>query len=69
MDGSTRKAYPSDVTDDQWELMQIVIPEAKPGGRPRSVNMREVINAMLYLNHSGCQWDMLPRDLPPKSTS
>jgi putative transposase len=68
MDGTTRKAYPSDLTDEQWELMQIVIPEAKPGGRPRCVDMREIINAMLYINRSGCQWDMLPHDLPPKST-
>jgi putative transposase len=68
MDGTTRKAYPSDLTDEQWGLMQIVVPEAKPGGRPRSVDMREVINAMLYINRSGCQWDMLPHDLPPKST-
>lgn len=63
-----RKAYPSDLTDEQWELMQAVIPEAKAGGRPRSVDMRDVINALLYLNRSGCQWDMLPHDLPPKST-
>jgi putative transposase len=63
-----RKPYPSDLTDEQWELMQIVIPDAKPGGRPRGVDMREVINAMLYLNRSGCQWDMLPHDLPAKST-
>jgi transposase len=67
-DGAKRKAYPSDLTDDQWELIQIVIPEPKPGGRPRSVDMREVIDALLYLNRSGCQWDMLPHDLPPKST-
>jgi putative transposase len=65
---ATRKPYPSDLTDEQWELMQIVIPEAKPGGRPRSVDLREVINALLYINRSGCQWDMLPHDLPPKST-
>src|SRR5258708_36714600 len=63
-----RKPYPSDLTDEQWELMQIVIPDAKPGGRPRGVDMREVINAMLYLNRSGCQWDMLPHDFPAKST-
>jgi putative transposase len=63
-----RKVYPSDLTDEQWELMQIVIPAPKPGGRPRSVDMREIINALLYLNRSGCQWDMLPHDLPPKST-
>jgi putative transposase len=68
MEGTTRKPYPSDLTDEQWELMQIMIPEAKPGGRPRSVDMREVINALLYLNRSGCQWDMLPHDLPPKSS-
>jgi putative transposase len=67
-EGAQRKAYPSDLTDQQWELIQIVIPEAKPGGRPRSVDVREVINALLYLNRSGCQWDMLPHDLPPKST-
>jgi putative transposase len=69
MDGVVkRKAYPSDLTDAQWELMQTVIPEPKAGGRPRSVDMREIINALLYINRSGCQWDMLPHDLPPKST-
>lgn len=69
MDGvAKRKAYPSDLTDAQWELMQTVIPEPKAGGRPRSVDLREVVNALLYLNRSGCQWDMLPHDLPPKST-
>lgn len=68
MDAISRKAYPSDLTDDQWELLEMVIPAAKKGGRPRSVNMREVINALLYLNRAGCQWDMLPHDLPPKSS-
>jgi putative transposase len=68
MERTERKAYPSDLTDEQWALMQIVIPDAKPGGRPRSVDMREIINAMLYQNRSGCQWDMMPHDLPPKST-
>jgi putative transposase len=68
MDSTARKPYPSDLTDAQWELIQIVVPEAKPGGRPRAVDLREVINALLYLNRSGCQWDMLPHDLPPKST-
>ena len=68
MDATTRKPYPTDLTDEQWELMGMVIPEARPGGRPRSVDMREVVNAILYLNRSGCQWDMLPHDLPPKST-
>jgi len=64
-----RRAYPSDLTDEQWALLEPLVPneEAKTG-RPREVNYREVINAILYLNRSGCQWDMLPHDLPPKST-
>lgn len=68
MEAAARKSYPSDLTDEQWELIEIVIPAAKSGGRPRGVCMREVINAMLYINRSGCQWDMLPHDLPAKST-
>lgn len=63
-----RKAYPTDLTDEQWEIIKILLPLAKPGGRPRKVDLREVVNAILYLNRSGCQWDMLPRELPPKST-
>ena len=68
MDATARKAYPSDLTDAQWEWIAIALPEAKPGGRPRGVDLREVVNALLYLNRSGCQWDMLPHDLPAKST-
>jgi putative transposase len=68
MAGTARKPYPTDLTDGQWELMQVVIPDPKPGGRPRSADMREVVNALLYLNRAGCQWDMLPHDLPAKST-
>lgn len=63
-----RKAYRTDLTDEQWEILETVIPAAKPGGRPRGVEMREVINAMLYQERTGCQWDMLPHDFPPKST-
>jgi len=63
-----RKPYPTDLSDEQWELIELVIPVAKRGGRPREVNMREVVNAMFYVTRSGCQWDMLPHDLPPKST-
>ena len=64
-----RNAYPSDLTDKQWSLLEpLVPPEVKGMGRPREVDFREVINAILYLNRSGCQWDMLPHDLPPKST-
>jgi putative transposase len=68
MEATARRAYPSDLTDEQWELIQIVIPEPKVGGRPRAVDMREVVNAMFYINRAGCQWDMLPHDFPPKST-
>ncbi|HEX8199603.1 MAG TPA: IS5 family transposase [Isosphaeraceae bacterium] len=62
-----RKPYPSDLTDAQWEIIQPLIP-VNTVGRPRTVDMREVLNAILYLNHSGCQWDMLPHDLSAKST-
>ena len=68
METVARKPYPSDLRDEQWELIEVVIPAAKSGGRPREVDLREIINAMLYINRSGCQWDMLPHDLPPKST-
>jgi putative transposase len=66
----TRKAYPSDLTDEQWEIIEPLIPPPKTahGGRPRTVSMREVINTILYLNRTGCQWAYLPRDLLPKST-
>lgn len=68
MEVPARKAYPSDLTDAQWEILEPLIPASKRGGRPREVSMREVINTILYLNRTGCQWDMLPHDLLPKST-
>jgi putative transposase len=58
----------TDLTDEQWAIMELLIPAAKTGGRKREVNMREVLNTILYLNRTGCQWDMLPHDLLPKST-
>jgi len=70
-EGSSRKVYPSDLTDEQWAIVEPMIPPAKQsprGGRPREVDMREVLNTIFYLNRSGCQWDMLPHDLLPKST-
>jgi putative transposase len=65
-----REAYRTDLTDDQWAILEPLIPPARVvrGGRPREVDMREVVNTMLYLNRAGCQWDMLPHDLLPKST-
>jgi putative transposase len=68
MQAASRKNYPSDLTDKQWEILQPLIPAPKHGGRPRAVDMREVVNTIMYLNRSGCQWDMLPHDLLPKST-
>jgi putative transposase len=63
-----RKPYPSDLKDDEWAILAPLIPPAKTGGRPRSVDMREVLNAIFYVLKSGCQWNMLPHDLPPKGT-
>lgn len=62
-----RKAYPSDLSDNQWALVEPLIP-TNSLGRPREVDMREVFNAILYVNRSGCQWDMLPHDFPAKSS-
>jgi putative transposase len=64
---TVRKPYPTDLTDVQWAIVEPLIPPAKSGGRPRAVDMREIVNAILYINRAGCQWDMLPHDLPPKS--
>lgn len=68
MEVPARKPYPSDLTDAQWTILEPLIPASKKGGRPREVDMREVMNTILYLNRTGCQWDMLPHDLLPKST-
>src|SRR5271170_4090831 len=62
-----RKPYPSDLTDQQWAIIEPLIP-VNTTGRPRKVDMREVLNAVFYINRAGCQWDMLPHDLPAKST-
>jgi putative transposase len=68
--GQARKQYPSDLTDEQWAILAPLIPppQTTRGGHPRQVDMREVVNTLLYLNRSGCHWDMLPHDLLPKST-
>ena len=63
-----RKPYTTDLTDVQWEIIRPLIPEAKPGGRPREVDLREVMNTLLYQGRTGCQWELLPHDLLPKST-
>jgi putative transposase len=65
-----RRAYPSDLTNEQWSILEPLLSATREDrlGRPREVDLREVVNAILYLNRSGCQWDMLPHDLLPKST-
>lgn len=60
--------YPSDLTDAEWALIEAQIPPARRGGRPRDVNVREVLNGIFYVLSTGCQWKALPKDLPPKST-
>src|SRR5215207_5836666 len=60
--------YESDLTDAEWALVGSLIPPAKRGGRPRTVNVREVLNAIFYVLWTGCQWKALPKDLPPRST-
>jgi putative transposase len=64
----TRKPYPSDLNDDEWAVLEPLIPPAKRGGRPRTTDRREVINAIRYRLRTGCQWDWLPHDFPPKGT-
>lgn len=69
MDRTTREAYVTDLTDDQWAVLSVLLPAAKSGGRPRAVDLREVVNTLVYLNRTGCQWELLPHDLSPKSTA
>ena len=60
--------YPSDLTDDEWSLIAPLIPPAKRGGRERQKDERELVNGLLYVLSTGCQWRYIPKDLPPKST-
>jgi len=71
MDTCSRKAYPSDLTDEQWALLEPLVLAFEDRVRPgpeRVVDLREVVNTLLYLNRTGCQWAFLPHDLLPKST-
>ena len=60
--------YPTDLTDTQWAFLAPLIPAAKAGGRRRSTDMREVVNAVFYVLRGGCQWRLLPKDFPPYQT-
>jgi transposase len=60
--------YPSDLTDAEWLLVAPLIPPAKRGGGKRTVDIREVVNGVMYVLSAGCQWRSIPKDLPPRST-
>jgi transposase len=60
--------YPSDLTDEEWALAKPHIPRAKRGGNKRTVDVREVLNGLMYVLSTGCQWRAIPKDLPPRST-
>lgn len=64
----TRKPYSSDLTNAQWRKIQPLLPKALPGGHPREVNIREVLNAIYYREKHGCTWQDLPHDFPPSGT-
>src|ERR1700694_479912 len=61
--------YPSDLSDAEWALVAALIPPARRGGRRQSIDVREVLNAIFYVLATGCQWQALPKDVPPKSTA
>ena len=60
--------YPTDLTDAEWELAKGEIPRSKRGGNKRTVDVREVMNGLMYVLGTGCQWRAIPKDLPPRST-
>jgi transposase len=62
------RGYPSDLTGQEWAILEPLIPPAKAGGHPRTTDMREVLNALFYVDRTGCQWRALPHDFPPWST-
>lgn len=62
------RGYPSDLTDAEWAILAPLIPPAREGGRPRTTEMRDVLDAIFYVNRTGCQWRALPHDFPPWST-
>lgn len=64
----SKQRYPSDLTDAEWALVESLIPPAKRGGDKRTVDVREVMNGLLYVLSTGCQWRAMPKDLPPRST-
>jgi transposase len=64
----TRKAYPTDLNDEEWRIIEPLLPASQRIGRPREVDLREIINGIFYVLRSGCSWRALPHDLPPWQT-
>src|ERR1700687_4153866 len=63
-----RETYSTDMTNEQWDLLRPLLPKSSKRGRPRKVDLREGVNAILYLNRTGCQWRNLPHDFPVYTT-
>lgn len=63
-----RQPYPSDLSDAEWQTIEPLLPKPKGFGHPRTVDLREIINAIFYVLRTGCQWEMLPHDFPPYTT-
>lgn len=63
-----RKSYPRDLSDAEWEILKPLLPKPKGFGHPVEVNFREIFNGIFYVQRTGCQWEMMPHDLPPYST-
>ena len=64
----SRLRYPSDLIDEEWALLKLEIPPARRGGNKRTVDVRAVVNGLMYVLSMGCQWRAIPKDLPPRST-
>jgi putative transposase len=65
---TAQKQYQSELSDEQWKIVEPLLPDAKGGSRPRTSNIREVLNAIFYLLRTGCAWRLLPHDFPPAGT-
>lgn len=64
-----RTPYPSDLSDAEWEILKPLLPKPKGFGHPRTVDLREILNAIFYVQRTGCQWEMLPHEFPPYQTA
>jgi putative transposase len=64
----SRRAYPTDLTDQEWAVLEPIVPQPKSGGRPAEHSRREIINGITYVLRSGCAWRLMPHDLPPWPT-